>query len=375
MILKNALVYTPRHTFEPGQIVIREGRILPFAAPEEGEEVVDAQGLYALPGLVDFHFHGAVGHDFCDGDAEGLQAIADYEAGKGVLAICPATMTFSEEILNRVMDNAAAHKNHTGADLVGINMEGPFISPRKVGAQNPEYLHAADAGMFRRLQARSGGLIKLVDVAPEEPGALEFIRECRDEVRISIAHTCTDYDTALAAFDAGASHMTHLYNAMPGITHREPGPIIAAMERGAEVELIADGVHIHPAMVRFTFNTFGDDHVILIADSMMAAGLPDGQYSLGGQAVTVCGPRATLTEHPETIAGSATCLYDCMKRAVLDMGVPLESAVRAASENPARSIGVDADYGSLAAGRYGNVILADKELNIHAVYQKGRRIR
>ena len=181
-------------------------------------------------------------------------------------------------------------------------------------------------------------------------------------------------DTANAAFDAGATHMTHLYNAMPGITHREPGPIIAALERGAEVELITDNVHIHPAMVRFTFNTFGDDHVILIADSMMACGLPDGQYSLGGQAVTVSGPRATLTEHPGTIAGSATCLYDCMKRAVLEMNVPLESAVRAASENPAKSIGIDNDYGSLAAGRYGNVILADKELNIQAVYQKGTRI-
>ena len=245
-------------------------------------------------------------------------------------------MTFSEEILNGVMDAAAAHQNGRGADLVGINMEGPFISPNKVGAQNPEYLHKADVAMFRRLQKRANGLIKLVDIAPEEPGALEFIAACHDEVRISIAHTCTSYDTANAAFDAGATHMTHLYNAMPGITHREPGPIIAALERGAEVELITDNVHIHPAMVRFTFNTFGDDHVILIADSMMACGLPDGQYSLGGQAVTVSGPRATLTEHPGTIAGSATCLYDCMKRAVLEMNVPLESAVRAASENPAK---------------------------------------
>ncbi len=194
-------------------------------------------------------------------------------------------------------------------------------------------------------------------------------------MRISIAHTCTSYDTALAAFDAGAtSHMTHLYNAMPGITHREPGPIIAALERGAEVELITDNVHIHPAVVRFTFNTFGDDHVILIADSMMACGLPDGQYSLGGQAVTVHGRRATLTEQEGTIAGSATCLFDCMKRTVLEMGVPLESAVRAASENPAKSIGIDNDYGSLSAGRYGNVILADEALNIKAVIQKGTRI-
>ena len=144
--------------------------------------------------------------------------------------------------------------------------------------------------MFRRLQKRSGGLIKLVDIAPEEECAFDFIAKCKDEVRISIAHTCTSYDTAIAAFDLGASHMTHLYNAMPGITHREPGPIIAALEKKAEVELITDGVHIHPAMVRFTFHTFGDDRVILIADSMMACGLPDGQYSLAARPSPSRGP-------------------------------------------------------------------------------------
>ena len=375
MIIKNAKVFSDGCRFVEKDIIIRDGRIV-FGAPAlENEEIVDAEGAYALPGLVDIHFHGAVGHDFCDADEAGLQAIADFEASKGVLAICPATMTFSEEILNGIMDVAAAHKNGKGADLVGINLEGPYISPKKVGAQNPKYVMGADAAMFRRLQARSGGLIKLVDVAPEEPGNLDFIKECHDEVRISIAHTCTDYDTAKAAFAAGASHMTHLYNAMPGITHRNPGPIIAALEEGAEVELITDNVHIHPAMVRFTFNTFGDDHVILIADSMMACGLPDGQYSLGGQAVTVKGPRATLTEQPGTIAGSATCLYDCMRRAVLDMGVPLESAVRAATLNPARSIGVDADYGSLEAGRWGNVVLADENLNIRKVIRRGEILK
>lgn len=375
MIIRNAKVYTPQHTFAVQDLVIRNGRIVPQAKAEPGEQVIDADGLYALPGLVDIHFHGAVGHDFCDADPEGLQAIADFEASKGVLAICPATMTFSEEILNGIMDVAAAHKNERGADLVGINMEGPYISPKKVGAQNPKYVMAADAGMFRRLNERSGGLIKLVDVAPEEPGNLDFIKECSKEVCISIAHTCTDYDTAKAAFAAGANHMTHLYNAMPGINHREPGPIIAALEDGAMVELITDGVHIHPAVVRFTFNTFGDDHVVLIADSMMACGLPDGAYSLGGQAVTVRGPRATLTEHPDTIAGSATCLYDCMRHAVREMGVPLESAVRAASENPARCIGIEEDYGSLAEGRIGNVILADADLNIRTVIRHGEVLK
>ena len=336
-------------------------------------DTLDASGCYVIPGLIDVHFHGAMGHDFCDASDEGISAIAAYEASRGVTSICPTTMTLPEERLAPIVASVAAHEAAAGeAGIVGINMEGPYISPKKVGAQNPKYVMAANADMFRRLQARSGGLIKLVDVAPEEPGNMDFIKECHDEVRISIAHTCTDYDTAKEAFAAGATHMTHLYNAMPGITHRAPGPIIAALEEGAEVELITDNVHIHPAVVRFTFNTFGDDHVILIADSMMACGLPDGQYSLGGQAVTVHGRRATLTEQEGTIAGSATCLFDCMKRAVQEMGVPLESAVRAATLNPARSIGVDADYGSLEAGRWGNVVLVDDQLNIQTVVRHGQ---
>ena len=298
---------------------------------------------------------------------EAIQTLADFEASKGVLAICPATMTFSEEILNGIMDVAAAHKNGQGADLVGINMEGPYISPRKVGAQNPKYVMGADAAMFRRLQARSNGLIKLVDVAPEEPGNLDFIKECHDEVRISIAHTCTDYDTAKAAFAAGATHMTHLYNAMPGITHRAPGPIIAAMEHDAEVELITDNVHIHPAMVRFTFNTFGDDRICLIADSAMSCGLPDGQYSLGGQAITVKGPRATLTEHPDTIAGSNTCLYDCMKIA-MSFDIPEADAIFAATRNPAKSIGVYDRVGSISVGKEADMLLVDDEYHLKQVF-------
>lgn len=377
MIIRNALVFCDG-TFKKEDLCIDGERIVgnvcgTRTAAEGVEETwLDAEGLYAIPGLVDIHFHGAVGHDFCDANEEGLQAIADYEAGKGVLAICPATMTYEEDVLSGIMDVAKAHRNLRGADLVGINLEGPFISPNKIGAQNPKYISPANEEMLMRLQTRSGNLIKLVDVAPEEPGNLGFIQNCAGKVRISLAHTCTDYETAKTAFDAGACHITHLYNAMNGMNHREPGPIIAALESGADVELIADGIHVHPAMVRFTFQTFGDDHVVLISDSMEATGLLDGEYSLGGQAVTVKGARAVLTNEPNTIAGSVTCLYDCMKRAVREMGVPLASAVKAATENPARCIGVDADYGSLNPGHYANILLLDEDLNLKTIIQKGK---
>lgn len=375
MIIRNAVVYTTNHEFEKKDILTEGERISEIRECGEvsaaGESVIDGEGMYVIPGLVDIHFHGAVGYDFCGSSNEELQKIAEYEAKNGVLAICPATMSYNEEILSGIMDKASQYHEDAGAELVGINLEGPFINIEKAGAQNPEYIMPADVGMFTRLQQRSGGLIKLVDIAPETKGAMEFIEQCSGQVKISLAHNCSDYETAREAFSKGACHVTHLYNAMPGINHREPGPIIAALEAGAEVELIADGIHVHPAMVRATFRMFGADKVILISDSMEATGLLDGDYQLGGQGVTVKGKKAVLTEKPDVIAGSVTNLFDCMKNCVQTMEIPLEDAVRAATENPARSIGVENDYGRIASGNYANMLLLDKELQICKIIQKG----
>ena len=376
MLFKNANLFV-NGSFRCGAFRVENGRFSELLDCTPDEAGVDLKGSFVIPGLVDVHNHGNSGADFSDGDYEGLKRMAAFYAKCGVTSFAPASMTLPYDVLEKAF--ATAKQLHAEAPeglsrLMGIQMEGPYFSYKKRGAQNPDYLKDPDFEGFKKLYEGCGGLVRIVDVAPELPGAAEFVAKAKELCTVSIAHTDSDYDHARAAIDAGVTHLTHLYNAMPGITHRAPGPIIAAMEHDAEVELITDNVHIHPAMVRFTFNTFGDDRICLIADSAMSCGLPDGQYSLGGQAITVKGPRATLTEHPDTIAGSNTCLYDCMKRAVLEMNVPLESAVRAASETPAKSIGVDNDYGSLAAGRYGNVILADKELNLKAVIQKGVRI-
>ncbi len=374
MEIRHALVYCEDHIFRKGDIEICGERISRVRTEERKHEdapVLDADGLYAIPGLVDVHFHGACGYDFCDGNEESIDRIAQYEAEHGVLAICPATMTFSEEKLLKVMHTAAAHRNGSGADLVGIHMEGPFVSPGKLGAQNPAFAHEPDIAMVRRLAEAADGLLKIVDIAPELPGAETFIRELSKDIVISVSHTCADYETARMAFRSGASHLTHTFNAMPGLWHRAPGPIPAALEAGADAELIADGVHIHPAMVRLAFRLFGEERVVLISDSMEAAGLPDGTYSLGGQAVQKCGRRAGLASDPGTIAGSVTNLFDCMRTAVLDMKIPLETAIRAATENPARSIGVEMDYGSIAPGRYANIVLMDREMNIRGIVRRG----
>ncbi|MGN0292513.1 MAG: N-acetylglucosamine-6-phosphate deacetylase [Lachnospiraceae bacterium] len=373
MIIQNARVFDAENGFAKKTLYLDGEKITEDmnAAGSDGR-VLNAEGLMAIPALVDIHFHGCDGVDFCDGTEASIARIAAYELKSGIGAICPATMTYDEERIGRIADAAAAHENGTGADLVGMNMEGPFISMKKKGAQNGAYIHRPDGDMFLRLQKRAGGLFRLCSLAPEEPGAMEFIEAVKDSTVVSLAHTCTDYETACQAFQRGASHVTHLYNAMPGLTHREPGPIAAAWENGATVELIADGIHIHPAMVRLAFSLFGDDRVVLISDSMMAAGLPDGDYELGGQAVTVNGSRAVLTDEPQTIAGSVTNLMNCMRTAVLSMGIPLESAVKAAACNPARVIGVSDSYGSLSAGCYGNILLINDRLEIICQIQRGK---
>lgn len=356
-------------SFVEKDLFVSDGRLV-GEAPLGEARTIDASGCYAIPGLVDVHSHGAVGHDFCDGTHEAIDAICRYQASRGVTAYCPATMTYPEEKLASIARCAAEHADAAdAAALVGINMEGPYISPNKVGAQNPAYVQAPDAAMFERLQDAAGGLFKIVDVAPEVEDALEFIKEQGDKVRISVAHTCATYDQAKAAFDAGAKHVTHLFNAMPPLAHREPGVIGAAVDAGATPEIIADGVHIHPSAVRAAFKLFGDDRMILISDSMMATGLDDGEYSLGGQAVTVRGNRATL--HDGTLAGSATDLMGCFRVAVRDMDIPLASAVKAASCNPARAIGLEGERGTLAAGAVADIVLLDEELEIKQVVLRG----
>lgn len=364
--------------FVEAAVEIADGRIAalaPSQAASAAEGDIDATGCYVVPGFIDIHFHGCVGADLCDATGEALCAITRHEASRGVTAICPATMTYPEELLTSVARTAAAFEPAADeAALVGINMEGPFISPDKIGAQNPAYVQRADAAMLRRIQKEAGGLVKLVDIAPEEPGALDFAAQVAGETRVSIAHTCADYDTAREAFARGARHMTHLYNAMPGLHHRKPGPIAAAWEcPDATVELICDGVHVHPAMARLTFALFGAERICLISDSMRACGLKDGTYDLGGQDVTVRGNVATLADG--TIAGSVTDLAACVKVAVRQMGVPLEDAVLAATLTPARAIGIDDERGSLEAGKIADVVVLDEELDVKHVIVRGRLLQ
>lgn len=367
--INNALIFTPDCEFKAGTLHITNGRIT--NEPPQDPQVLESENLYVIPGLTDIHFHGCNGHDFCDGTIEALEAITKYEALNGITSICPATMTLPEEKLAQIM-KAAKTFHESNPALVGINLEGPFISPAKPGAQNPDYIIKPDSYMLARLQDISGGLIKIAVVAPEVDGGMEFISQAKNNTSISLGHTACDYDTANKAFALGANHLTHAYNAMKPIMHREPGPVIAALEnKNVMIELICDGIHINPAIVRMTLKLFGDDRVIFISDSTEATGMKDGRYMLGGQEIIKRGGRATLIDG-KTIAGGAMNLMDCVRTAVKVMNIPLESAIKCASVNPARCI--NSSGGIIESGRPANLAALDKDLNIKWVIQNGRLI-
>ena len=363
MIIKNGKVFDENGRFVEKEIYIRDGRIVACREEVTDGEVVDASGLKVIPGLVDVHSHGAFGHDFSDGDTEGLRCVLRYEKRNGITSYCPTSMTLGLDKLLAIFQTAVEAQNTPdGARIMGIHMEGPFLDAAKKGAHEAAYIACPTETMWKSCQNAANGLIKLLTLAPNAEGAMEFIDKYHDQVHISLGHTAAGYEVAKEALKRGAAHITHLYNAMLPMGHREPGMIIAAVEdEKCMAELISDGIHIHPAVARNTFRMFGRDRVILISDSMMATGMENGTYQLGGQKVTMKDRRATLDDG--TIAGSATNLFECMRQAIA-FGVPEEDALLAATRNPARSIGADDCVGVLAPGRYADILLVDENYQI-----------
>ena len=284
-------------------------------------------------------------------------------------------MTLPYEVLEKAFASARTFvdsKVEGAAALRGIQMEGPFFSEKKKGAQNGAYLKNPDFEAFRKLQEGCGNLVKIVDIAPELPGSVEFIEKAKELCTVSIAHSDADYDAAAAGVKAGVTHLTHLYNAMPPIHHRKPGIIAAAAENeNVSAEIISDGEHVHPASVRLAFRLFGAERMVLISDSLRCCGMPDGEYELGGQQVFMKAGLARLADG--TIAGSATNLFECMLRAI-SFGIQKEDAIRAASYNPARQIGALKEVGSIANGKVADFVVCDEDLTRKAVYLAGKKL-
>lgn len=372
MIFKNGLVLDKSFHFIKADVVVQNGKIVNIGdcSKYNESEVYDITGKYLIPGLVDIHTHGCGGADACDATKEALDILSYTQGKAGITSFCATSMTVPAEQIEAVFTLVKEYMSgeQKGASIIGINMEGPFFNESKKGAQRADCLKLPDVRFFRDLNEKSGNAVKLVDLAPELEGSLEFIKEVQNEVVVSIGHTAADYNQAMDAIQAGASHITHLYNAMNGLTHRSPGVIGAAADTNVYTELICDGIHIEGSAIRAAF-TLMNDRVCLISDSMSAAGMPNGEYELGGQKVFMKDKKATLIDG--TIAGSATNLADCMRKAV-EFGIELPTAIKAATYNPARSINMENQIGSIAVGLDADLIITDKDLNFDKVFFKGK---
>lgn len=338
-------------------ILVDNGKIVKIADHFSSDEN-DFGGKTAIPGLVDIHTHGCAGFDTMDAQ---FDEMCMFLAEHGTTSWLPTTMTMDYDSISKTMN---ANTDCKGAQILGFHMEGPYINPKKKGAQNGKFIKAPDIDEFNSLPN-----IRMVTLAPEMEGSMDFIRKCN--AVCSIGHTDCTYDTAIEAIEAGAACLTHTFNAMPPLHHRDPGPIGAAIEKQIHVQAITDGLHLHKSIVLALYKLFGPDKMCIISDAMRATGLCDGEYEFGGQPIIVKNSEARCLDG--TIAGSTSTLWQCVKKAT-EFGIPFEDAVKMATETPAKHIGADSK-GRIAEGYDADIIILDDSREIEHVFCRGIQIK
>ncbi len=374
MLFQNAFVFM-NDSFQRADLKTLEGNFSEITSQKSStatEPAIDCTDKLIIPGFIELHSHGCIGYDFTTSSPEELKKMCTFYAANGITSLLATTMTIGYDTYKRAMQNIkkVCEEGTGGSRIIGINMEGPFLGASKKGAHDTRYLLSVNEEKYEELNALSGDRIKIIDLDPDLPGAIPFIEKYSKNKVISLAHTSCDYDTAVKAIKAGASHVTHLFNAMNGLHHRAPGIIGAVSDYDVNAEIICDGIHIHPSVIRLMFKAV-PEKLILISDSMSAAGLEDGIYELGGQKVTVEGGKATLDDG--TIAGSTTTIYKAFLKA-LEIGIPLEQAILSATLYPAKAIGADKVTGSIEIGKKADFIIMDKNYQIDRVYSNGIQI-
>ena len=387
IILKNGLYLSPEGEFIEGDICIEADTIkcivnkgeLPCCHQKEGEEtqVLDFKGKRVIPGLVDIHTHGAVGFDVSASSPEQICELTKYYAQNGVTSFLPTTITNGREQIKEILRNIRQAKDleeSSGASIEGVHIEGPFINSKRKGAHDPNWITTPEKSDFDDYREILGDLKIHITVAPEIEGGLEFIKYVYDNGgTVGIGHTDGDYEITLEAVKAGASIFTHLFNAMRDLHHREPGTVGGALVSDALAEIISDGIHIHPAIVKMVVKTKGYDKVVLVTDSMHAAGLDSGEYDFGGFKIFI--KDGVAKQEDGTIAGSIISLMDGVRNVVKYAGVSLEHAVVMASTNPARLLGLDDKIGSIEVGKRADLVVLDNNIQAQMVFCRGKQIK
>jgi len=380
---KHATVVTENGTLENGSVLVQDGVIAGVYPAGEGSAPahaihINASGSYLLPGFVDVHVHGGYGADFMDASADSLETITRFHSTQGTTSIVATTMTTPREALSDVLASVAAYRQTAMpyAQVVGVHLEGPFINPGKVGAQNPKFVVLPQIDWMTQWAAQYPGLIKILSLAPEREGALDMIAWCAaNGIVASAAHTdatCADMEAAAAA---GLSHSVHMYNAMRPLHHREPGTVGAILTTDSiSAEIIADGIHVHPVGIKLLTAMKRDDNLLLITDAIAAAGLKDGDYQLGGLDVIVKDGVCRLKDG-DSLAGSTLTMIRGFRYLVQEVGCTVEQASRYGSYNPAKLLGLSQQIGSIAEGKQADLLLVSRdELELQQVFVQGRLV-
>lgn len=368
MIFKNALILNENFEWIKADLKTEHGKISGIG--HFCEDGTDLCGKRIIPGFINIHMHGAVGYNVANADAEAYDKIGNYLASTGTTSYLMAPATYLEEDMKRYISLIGERVGKSsGANLLGANMEGPYLSARYKGAHREEWLRNVSEVDFDGINKVGNNCIMVTTVAPETDGAIEFIRTHADKVKISLGHTGADYKTCMEAFEAGAIQVTHLFNAMPSLHHRNMSLISAALDFGSMAEIICDGLHVTPSVVKAAYKMFGADKLIVINDSVMAAGMPDGIYYECGNEVIV--KDGIAREHDGTIAGGTASIITCVKN-LISWGIPECDAVKMATFNPAKSIGIE-NKGLIKGGYDADFLIIDNEFNITDIFINGEK--
>ncbi len=380
-LISNIRVYGENQVYSEGYVLLHKDKIIEVGSMEELElnesvEIIKYDESYSLiPGMIDLHIHGAAGADTMDATIDAINTISKFLPREGTTSFLATTMTSTKDKIENALRNIGEYQNLVSepsqAEVLGVHLEGPFISPKRAGAQHPDHIILPDVELFIKWQSVSGDHIKLVTLAPEQPGGKELVTYLKNtNVRASIGHSDAVYTEVIDSISAGVTHATHLFNGMRGLHHREPGVVGGALiNKEIMCEIIVDGIHIHPEMVKFIFNYKGKDGLILITDAIRAKGLGNGRYDLGGQEVTVTNNQARLEDG--TLAGSILKFNQALRNMTTFTGCSISDLIQMGSVNPAKQIHVFDRKGSIKIGKDADLVIINQDLEVVMTFCRG----